>query len=70
MLTHKQSERGRGWCEELSKTEEAWESAKGGEKNAPKNRRKNADLPSTPSAQKSKSQSYLNYYALSLAVIA
>ena len=32
---------------ELSETEEAWESAKGGEKNVPKHRRKNADLPST-----------------------
>ena len=54
---------------ELSETEETWESAKGGEKNVPKHRRKNVDLPSTPSAQKSKSQSYLNYYALALDVI-
>ena len=41
--------------EELSKTEEAWESAKGGavgEENIAKNRGKNADLPSTSSARK------------------
>ena len=39
---------------ELSETEEACESAKGGasgEENVAKNRRKNADLPSTSSAQ-------------------
>ena len=57
--------------EELSETEEAWESAKGGEKNVPKNQRKNADLPSTSSAQKRYvTILYLNYYALALAVIA
>ena len=41
--------------EELSETEEAWESEKGGaggEENAAKNQRKNTDLPSTSSAQK------------------
>ena len=41
--------------EELSETEEAWESEKGGaggDENAAKNRRKNTDLPSTSSAQK------------------
>ena len=60
--------------EELSETEEAWECAKGGtgrEENILKNQRKNADLPSTSSAQKRYvTILYLNYYALALAVIA
>ena len=59
--------------EELSESEEAWECAKGGaggEENIAKNRRKNADLPSTSSAQTSMSQSYLNYYTHTPAVIA
>ena len=55
--------------EELSETEEAWESAKGGaggEENVGKNRRMQT-CPALRVHKKGKSQSYLNYYTLALA---